>query len=92
MGLRRLEWHEGKNGAWVARIAIPYDTNPEKLKYQRFADVNIFDWIGYIPRKQHKGKVPVLFTPVHYGAETQWYDSIEAAKLHVEAVFALDNH
>lgn len=93
MGLDRgvLEWHEGKDGMWVARIAIPFTTNPERIKYRRFADVNVFDWIGYLPQKLHKGKVPVLFTPVHYGAETLWFDSIEAAKLHVEAMFALED-
>ena len=88
MGLTRLEWHEGKNGAWVARVAIHRDDS--ETRYGRFADVNLLDWVGYITRQQHKGKVPVLFTPVHYGAETIWFDSIEAAKLHVEAVFALD--
>lgn len=91
MGLKQLEWHEGKNGAWVARVAIAFDTNPARTKYRRFADVNCFDWVGYLPRRQHKGKVPVLFTPAHYGPETHWFDSIEAAKLHVEAIFALDN-
>ena len=91
MGLKQLEWHAGAEGRWVARIAIPYDTNPTRTKYQRFADINVFDWIGYIERRKQKGRVPVMFTPVHYGAETLWFDSVEAAKLHVEAIFALDN-
>jgi hypothetical protein len=91
MGLRQLEWHEGKRGAWVARIAIPYDTNAERTKYRRYADVNSYDWVGYVTRNKQKGKVPVVFSPAHYGVEPTWHDSIEAAKLHVEAIFALDN-
>lgn len=91
MGLRQLEWHEGKHGAWVARIAIPYETNPEKMKYRRFADVHVFDWIGYTARNKYKGKIPVVLAPVQYGVEPTWHDSIEAAKLYVEAIFALDN-
>ena len=91
MGLKQLEWHEGKNGAWVARIAIPYDTNAERTKYRRYADVNSFDWVGYRAIKEHKGKIPVILAPAAYGAEPTWHDSIEAAKLYVEAIFALDN-
>ena len=93
MGLERgvLEWHEGKDGMWVARIAIPFTTNPERIKYRRFADVNVFDWVGYIERNKHKGEIPVKLMPFQYGDETRWCDSIEAAKLYVEAVFALDN-
>jgi hypothetical protein len=90
VGLRQLEWYEGKHGAWTARLQITTDANGS-FKYRRFADVNSFDWVGYIAIKVHKGKVPVMFTPVHYGAETTWHDSIEAAKLYVEAIFALDN-
>ena len=85
MGLRTLEWHAGKNGAWVARIGFGDG------KYRRFADVNMFDWVGAGTRRLHKGKVPVMFTPVHYGQDVEWHDSVEAAKLHVEAIFALDN-
>jgi hypothetical protein len=91
MGLATLEWHEGKNGTWVARIAIPYDTNGERTKYRRFADINVFDWVGDKTRKKHKGKVPVQFQPVVYDSELTWHDSIEDAKLYVEAMFALDN-
>jgi hypothetical protein len=85
MGLRQLEWHEGKDGAWVARIALGNG------RYRRFADVNLFEWVGYLARKEHRGKVPVQFTPVAYNYGITWHDSIEAAKLYVEAIFALDD-
>lgn len=91
MGLKQLEWHEGKDGAWVARVAIAFDTNPARTKYRRFADVNVLDWVGYIERNKHKGEIPVKLMPFQYGDETLWFGSIEAAKLHVEAIFALDN-
>lgn len=93
MGLGRgtLEWHEGADGRWVARVAIPYDTNPVRTKYRRFADVNVFDWVGYRAQRLYKGKVPVQFAPMQYGDTIHWFDSVEAAKLHVEAIFALDN-
>ena len=90
MGLRQLEWHEGKHGAWVARVHIATDTNGS-FKYRRFADVNSFDWVGYATRQRQKDKVPVMFTPVKYGQDLSWHDDIDSAKLHVEAIFALDN-
>jgi hypothetical protein len=96
MGLKTLEWHQqqcrhtGRMG-WVVRVAIPYNTEPGKsdgrVKYRRFAHVDILpDWAQRV-----KGKVPVQFQPPMRGNELTWHDSIEAAKLHVEAVFALDN-
>ena len=85
MGLKQLEWHEGNRGMWTARVAYG------NQKYRRFADVNSFEWVGYATRQKQKGKVPVMFTPVKYGQDVIWHDSIEAAKLHVEAIFALDN-
>ena len=91
MGLRQLEWYEGKNGAWVARAAVTID-NTGRFKYRRYADVNAYDWVGYRAIKEHKGKIPVILAPAAYGAEPTWHDSIEAAKLHVEAIFALDDY
>lgn len=91
MGLAKLEWHPYSGGGWVARIAIEYATNPSRFKYRRYAHVNIFDWIGGIKRRQHKGMVPVEFQNNLHDAELSWHDSVEAAKLHVEAIFALDN-
>ena len=90
MGLRKLEWHEGKRSAWTARAVVETDANGS-FKYRRYADVNSFDWVGYVTRQRQKGKVPVVFSPAHYGVEPTWHDSIEDAKLYVEAIFALDN-
>ena len=51
----------------------------------RYAHVNIYPW----PIKRIKDKV---FVDMQRGAPNHsWHDSIEAAKLHVEAIFALDN-
>lgn len=90
MGLSQLEWHAQKDGGWVARVAIPYDTNDERVKYRRFAHVNVFDWVGYLPRQANKGKVPLQFQQAKYGPELIWFDSVEAAKVYAEAIFALD--
>jgi hypothetical protein len=86
MGLRQLEWSEGRHGAWVARAVL------NNKRYRRVADVNSFDWIDYPTRNKHWGKIPVVFAPAGYGAEPTWHDSIEAAKLYVEAIFALDDY
>jgi hypothetical protein len=91
MGLKTLEWHEGKRGAWTARVHIATDSYGS-FKYRRYADVNAYDWVGYVTRIKQRGKVPVVFSPAHYGVEPSWHDSIEAAKLHVEAIFALDDY
>ena len=90
MGLRQLEWHEGNRGMWTARVRIATDAYGS-FKYRRYADVNSFEWVGYATRIKRKGKVPVMFTPVKYGQDLSWHDSIEDAKLYVEAIFALDN-
>ncbi len=90
MGLRQLEWHEGKHGSWVARVHIATDANGS-FKYRRFADVNSYDWIGYIQQYRFRNKIPVVISPAAYGVEPTWHDSIEAAKLYVEAIFALDD-
>lgn len=87
MGLPYLEWHKHGEG-WVARMVIPFDTNPERNKFRRYAHVNLFH--QNIRRKT--GKVPVEFQNNLYDAELTWHDSIEAAKLHVEAIFALDSN
>lgn len=81
MGLKQLEWHEHNAGGWVARIKYSND------KYRRYAHVNIFDWAV-----KHKGHmVPAQFQFYKQGYDVTWHDSIEAAKLYVEAIFALDN-
>ena len=90
MGLRQLEWHEGKHGAWTARVHITTDANGS-YKYRRYADVNVRAWIGLNTQIKHRNKIPVQFMPDNIGNEVTWHDSIEAAKLHVEAIFALDD-
>ena len=82
MGLDKieLEWH--KHGAgWVARLVS------HKQYTRRFAHVNIFDWA--VCRHKPQGVIPVQFQFYKEGYDVTWHDSIEAAKLHVEAVFAL---
>jgi lipid II:glycine glycyltransferase (peptidoglycan interpeptide bridge formation enzyme) len=87
MGLKYLEWHEQSNDGWVARMVIPFDTNPVRTKYRRFAHVNMFDWI--INRTKDKRGVPVQFQFYKQGFDVTWHDDIDSAKLHVEAIFAL---
>jgi hypothetical protein len=88
MGLKnaQLEWHEQSDNGWVARLAIPFDTNPDRTKYRRFAHVNIFDWS--VRRKRDK-LVPVQFQFYKQGYDITWHEDIGSAKLHVEAIFAL---
>ena len=79
MGLRQLEWHELRGNGWVARIKYSND------KYRRFAEVNIVPhYVNHVPKKVliHMMYGPTAFT---------WHDSIDAAKLHVEALFALED-
>ncbi len=52
----------------------------------RYAHVNIHPF--HIPRRE--GKVFVEFQ-TRNNKDRSWHDSIEAAKLYVEAIFALDN-
>lgn len=81
MGLDKLEWHPHAGG-WVARLVTA------KGNTRRFAHVNIYDWS--VTRHRPKGAVPVQFQFYKSGYDISWHDSIEAAKLHVEAIFALD--
>jgi len=85
MGLKQLEWHQGNRGAWTARI------NYGNQKYRRFADVNAISWTVHTARRSRKGEVPVEFALMAHVEEVTWHDSIEAAKLYVEAIFALNN-
>ena len=79
MGLKQLEWHENRAAQWIARIRHSND------KYRRFAHVNIEPY--YVNHVPNKVLVHMMDGPTDYS----WHDSIEAAKLHVEAIFALDN-
>lgn len=91
MGLKRgtLEWHEQKNGGWMARIAIPFDTKDDRVKYRRYAHVNIFDWA--VRPKGRSNAVPVQFQFYKQGYDTTWHEDIDSAKLYVEAIFALSD-
>ena len=82
MGLKQLEWHEQKNNGWVARI--DYGNN----RFYRYAHVNIYDWDV---KRNGRGVVPVQFQFHKQGYDVTWHDDIDSAKLHVEAIFALDN-
>ena len=84
MGLRQLEWCEHGKG-WVARIAVPYDTNEDRVKYRRYAHVEIYDLLD----ERIAGKVFARLTNPN---NEHYLDSIEDAKLWVEANFALDQH
>ncbi len=88
MGLRQLEWHEHAGG-WVARITVTEEAASGRkiTQYLRYAHVNIFNW-----EVARKGQlVPVQFQ-YHLGVyDVTWHDDIDSAKLHVEAIFALDN-
>ena len=84
MGLRRLEWHEHNSG-WVARAAEYKSDTDQHPAYHRFAHVNIYPF--HIRRRYDQVFVEFQFYKQNY--EQSWHDSIEAAKLHVEAVFAL---
>jgi hypothetical protein len=85
MGLRQLEWHEQRNEGWVARTVETYFEGRSKPLTFRYAHVNIYPW--HI--KRIKDKVFVEFQTHNYAQS--WHDSLDAAKLHVEAIFALDN-
>ena len=84
MGLRQLEWHAHANG-WVARVVSYVSVTDTHPVYMRFAHVNIYPF--HIRRRPDQVFVEFQFYKQNY--EQSWHDSIEAAKLHVEAVFAL---
>ncbi len=88
MGLRQLEWHEHAGG-WVARIAVTEENfaGRKVTQYRRYAHVNIFNWAV----KRKGALVPVQFQFYKQGYDVTWHEDIDSAKLHVEAIFALDN-
>jgi hypothetical protein len=86
MGLKQLEWIAHGHNRWVARtFQTPFDGAGRPFT-RRYAHVNIVP-LGV---KSIKGKVFVEFQS-YDNNEQSWHDSIEAGKLHVEAIFALDN-
>lgn len=86
MGLEHgiLEWHRHGEG-WVARIAIPYDTAPDRIKYRRYGHVGIYDLLD----ERVAGKILARVTNPNNEC---YLDSVEAAKLWIEANFALDRN
>ena len=93
MGLAQLEWHQQSEQrprytAWVARVETPSTVNPDVKRYRRYAHINMLPW--HVEHK--KGKHVVDLLDAFKAAEQYyWFDSIEDAKLFVEAIFALDN-
>ncbi len=86
MGLRKLEWCPQGHNKWVARTIEVYFEGRSQPITRRYAHVNIHP--SRIPRKE--GKVLVEFQ-THNNQDKSWHDDIDSAKLHVEAIFALDN-
>jgi hypothetical protein len=87
MGLRQLEWCAQGNNAWVARIVNRPDSKDERVHYMRFAHINLYE--GHHRRIAGKHFVEFQFYKQNY--DKSYHDSIDAAKLHVEAVFALSD-
>ncbi len=88
MGLAKLEWFE-QAGGWIARAALPYDTSPVRTKFRRVAHIDIYPFHVQPKKGKHYVHLQNYFG---HGVQTEtWHDSVEAAKLHVEAIFALDN-
>lgn len=90
MGLTgyQLVWHQHGDG-YIARAELIDEKAVRSLgrmKTYRFAHVNIIPW--QIDNRHGKVYADVSWTPVR---TTHWLDSIEDAKLWVEAVFALEN-
>ena len=71
---------------WVARTVETYFDGKSQPITQRYAHVNIHP--SHIPRRE--GKVFVEFQ-TRNNHDKSWHDSIDAGKLYVEAIFALDN-
>jgi len=85
MGLAdyNLVWHQS-GGGWIARAELRDGAESTNMSTYRFAHVDIHPW--HI--KRIEGKV---FVEMQRSFPDQsWHDSIDAAKLHVEAIFALE--
>jgi hypothetical protein len=86
MGLERyhLVWHQHGEG-WIARAESGEKRNGSPRTTIRYAHVDIYPW--HIKRIKTK-----VFVDMQRGhPDHSWHDSIEAAKLHVEAIFALSD-
>ena len=82
MGLVNLEWIEQKDNGWMARIEYANG------RYRRFAHVNIYDWAV---KRRADGMVPLQFQFYKQGYDVTWHEDIDSAKLHAEAIFALED-
>ena len=82
MGLRKLEWFAQNTDGWMARIEY---TNG---RYRRYAHVNIYDWAV---KRRADSKVPLQFQFYKQGYDVTWHEDIDSAKLHAEAIFALED-
>lgn len=85
MGLNKYElvWYQQSGeGEWVARLETPdKDVSPKTI---RFAHVGIYNW-SFRPIKNKVLAEVLLLRPY----EHHYADSVEDAKIWVEAVFAL---
>lgn len=79
-----LVWHRHGDG-FVARVELRNFTDGTKMRTYRFAHVNIEPW--HIDHKHGKVYADVSWTPVR---TTHWLNSIDDAKIWVEAIFALE--
>ena len=86
MGLEKLHlvWHAHGEG-WIARLESGEKRDGVPRTTMRFAHVNVYPW--HVKRIKTK----VLADMQNGAPDYTWHDSIEAAKLHVEALFALED-
>ena len=73
------------NDGWLARLESHERRNDAPRTTYRYAHVNIYPW----SMRRIKGKV--LVDMQRGDPDITWHDSIEDAKLHVEALFALED-
>lgn len=78
-----LRWHHVEADEWRAGYELPYDTNPNKLKYRHFADVGHASYKGG-PNGES------AFALIARSNELFWFKTVDDAKLHVDALFALE--
>ena len=87
-GLKKgyVEWvpHGNKGDAFIGRIVMPYSDGSRVSKTRRFAHINIFPW-----NVKKRGNVFLHYQDYKQNHDELWFDTIDEAKLHAEAVFAL---
>lgn len=81
----RLEWLPHKHdGQWIVRIS---NKNGDSLVTRRFAHVNVLP-LGV---RMQPDKVFVECYPYTQLYQQHWCDSVEEAKILIEAIFALED-